>query len=42
VAALPCDVLLTVHPSFAEGQTCRTYAAGAAKRLDARIAQERR
>ena len=42
VAALPCDVLLTVHPAFAEGQTCRTYAAGAAKRLDARIAQERR
>jgi metallo-beta-lactamase class B len=42
VAALPCDVLLTVHPAFAEGQTCRTYAAGAAKRLDARIAQERK
>jgi metallo-beta-lactamase class B len=41
VAALPCDVLLTVHPAFADGQTCRTYAAGAAKRLDARIAQER-
>ena len=42
VAALPCDVLLTVHPAFAEGQTCRTYAAGAAKRLDDRIAQERK
>ena len=42
VAALPCDVLLTVHPAFAEGQTCRTYAAGAAKRLDERIAQERK
>ncbi len=42
VAAFPCDVLLTVHPAFAEGQTCRTYAAGAAKRLDERIAQERK
>jgi metallo-beta-lactamase class B len=42
VAALPCDVLLTVHPAFAEGQTCRTYAAGAAKRLAERIAQERK
>jgi metallo-beta-lactamase class B len=42
VAALPCDVLLTVHPAFAEGQTCRTYAAGAARRLDDRVAQERK
>jgi glyoxylase-like metal-dependent hydrolase (beta-lactamase superfamily II) len=41
VAALPCDVLLTVHPAFAAGQSCRTYAAGAAKRLDDRIAEER-
>ncbi len=42
VAALPCDVLLTVHPAFAVDQTCRSYAEGAAKRLDERIAQERR
>ncbi len=42
VAALPCDVLLAVHPAFAVGQTCRTYAARSAKRLDERIAQERR
>lgn len=40
VAALPCDILITVHPSFAEGKTCRTYAADAVKRLDQRVAEE--
>ena len=40
VAALPCDILITVHPSFAEGKTCRTYAADAMKRLDQRVAEE--
>ena len=42
VAGLPCDILLTVHPQFAEGRTCGTYAAEAAKRLDERIDQERK
>lgn len=42
VADLPCDVLLTVHPVFARGQTCRSYAAAAGKRLDAQIAEEQR
>jgi len=42
VAALPCDVLLAVHPALATGQTCRSYAAVAAKRLDERVAEERR
>ncbi len=42
VAALPCDVLLSVHPDQAEGQSCRTYAAVAAKRLETRIAEEKR
>lgn len=42
VAALPCDVLLAVHPAFAVGQSCRTYAAGAGKRLDERVAEEGR
>jgi metallo-beta-lactamase class B len=41
VAALPCDVLITVHPWFAEGQTCRTYAEDAMKRLEQRVAQEK-
>jgi metallo-beta-lactamase class B len=41
VAALPCDILLTVHPSFAERNTCRTYAADAMKRLEQRVSEER-
>ena len=59
IAALPCDILVTVHPAFADldgklkrrtdgvkpdpfvdPQGCRTYAADAAKRLDARVAEE--
>lgn len=57
VAALPCDILLAVHPAFAQmdeklkGRTkdhdplidptaCRTYAAQAAERLDARVKEE--
>ena len=61
VGALPCDVLITVHPSgsgmaekitqrasrpsanpFVNSSACRAYAAAALKRLDARIAEERR
>lgn len=42
VAALPCDILIAVHPSFAEGKTCRTYADDAMKRLEHRVAEERR
>lgn len=41
VADLPCDMLVTVHPAFAEGKTCRTYAADALKRLEQRVAQEK-
>jgi len=63
VAALPCDILLAVHPGFAgldekwrkreqapaggadpfvDPQACREYAAGAARRLDERVAAEKR
>ena len=42
VAALPCDVLIALHPSFGEGKTCRTFAEAARARLDARLAEERR
>jgi metallo-beta-lactamase class B len=42
VSALPCDILIAVHPSFAEGKTCRTYAGDALKRLEQRIAEERK
>jgi metallo-beta-lactamase class B len=41
IRALPCDVLLTVHPAFAVGMTCHTYADAALKRLEQRIAEER-
>jgi metallo-beta-lactamase class B len=47
VAALPCDILVTVHPSFSETDekqrdpnACRTYAADATRRLDERVARE--
>jgi len=47
VAALPCDILVTVHPSFAgtnekrrDPNACRDYAADAARRLDERVAKE--
>ena len=52
LAALDCDILLTPHPSasqmlkraasgtFAGGMTCREYAEGVEKRLDARLAKE--
>lgn len=61
VAALPCDIIVTVHPSladldgklarraakpasdpFVDPAGCRTYAADALKRLDARVAEEAR
>jgi metallo-beta-lactamase class B len=61
VESLPCDILLTVHPSFAgmddklkrrreqpgsepfvDPAACRVYAADAAKRLEQRIADERK
>jgi metallo-beta-lactamase class B len=41
VRALPCDVLLTVHPMFARGKTCQTYADEALHRLEQRVAQEK-
>jgi metallo-beta-lactamase class B len=41
VRELPCDVLLTVHPSFATGKTCKGYADEALKRLEQRMAEER-
>jgi metallo-beta-lactamase class B len=40
VGELPCDILVSTHPSVAEGKTCRSYAAEAMKRLDARVAEE--
>lgn len=59
VGALPCDILLTVHPGFGgldeklaarrkrpaedpfvDRGACRAYAADAARRLDARVAEE--
>ena len=40
VAALPCDILIAVHPSFGEGKTCRSYAEDARRRLEARIREE--
>ena len=42
VAALPCDVLIAVHPQFGVDKTCRTYAEDFTKLLDQRIAEERR
>lgn len=42
VRALPCDVLMTVHPAFAVGMTCQSYADGALKRLEQRIAEEKK
>jgi metallo-beta-lactamase class B len=42
VAALPCDVLTALHPSFGEGKTCRAFADAARARLDARLTDERR
>ena len=61
VEALPCDILLTVHPGFVDvdgklrkraaepktnpfvdPQACRAYAADARKKLDERVAEERR
>jgi metallo-beta-lactamase class B len=43
VAALPCDVMISVHPSFGSftnPNACKAYAKGAAARLDVRIADE--
>jgi metallo-beta-lactamase class B len=43
VAALPCDVMISVHPSFdafLNRNACKAYAKGASARLDARIAEE--
>lgn len=40
VAALPCDILIAVHPAFGEGKTCRGYGEDAMRRLEARILQE--
>jgi metallo-beta-lactamase class B len=42
VAALPCDVLLAVHPQFGLDKTCRTYAEDFRKRLDQRVEEEGR
>jgi metallo-beta-lactamase class B len=42
VAALPCDVLLAPHPEQAEGKTCKTYAEAGRKRLDEKLASERK
>jgi metallo-beta-lactamase class B len=41
VGGLPCDIVLAVHPVFAEGKTCRTYADDAMQRLEQRIKEEK-
>ena len=41
VGELACDIVVSTHPSAAEGKTCRTYAAEALKRLEQRIAEEK-
>ena len=41
IAALPCDILLAPHPSFAEGKTCQSYAQQGRAMLEARLARER-
>ncbi|MDQ3213478.1 MAG: subclass B3 metallo-beta-lactamase, partial [Acidobacteriota bacterium] len=41
VAALPCDVLLAVHPQFGEGRSCAVYAADGLRRLEERLLTER-
>ena len=38
VAALPCDIVIAVHPGFPHG--CRRYAEDATKRLNTRLAEE--
>lgn len=40
VAALPCDILLAVHPGYAPDDTCRKYADDALERLERRIEEE--
>jgi metallo-beta-lactamase class B len=43
VRDLPCDIVIPVHPVFPlTPNGCRAYADGAAKRLDDRIAEEKR
>ncbi|KAF1006146.1 MAG: Metallo-beta-lactamase L1 type 3 [Luteibacter sp.] len=42
VAALPCDLLITPHPEQGEGETCKSYAAAGAKRLDEKLASEKK
>ncbi|MDQ0009386.1 metallo-beta-lactamase class B [Luteibacter jiangsuensis] len=40
VAALPCDMLITPHPSQGEGKTCAAYAKAGRQRLDEKLAEE--
>jgi metallo-beta-lactamase class B len=42
LGALPCDVMIALHPAFAVGKTCRTFADAARERLDQRLAEERK
>lgn len=42
VGALPCDILVTAHPSAGKGQSCRSLAEEASKQLDQRVAEEKR
>jgi metallo-beta-lactamase class B len=42
LASLPCDVMIALHPAFAVGKTCRTFAEAARERLDQRLAEERK
>jgi len=42
LAALRCDVLIALHPQFAIGKTCKTFADSARERLEQRLADERK
>jgi metallo-beta-lactamase class B len=41
VGALPCDILLTAHPSAGKGQSCRSLAQQSNTQLDQRVAEEK-
>jgi len=42
LASLPCDVMIALHPPFAVGKTCRTFAEAARERLEQRLAEEKK
>jgi metallo-beta-lactamase class B len=42
LAALPCDVLIALHPAMGKGKTCSTFAEAAREGLTRRLAEERK